>query len=155
MLTYTPKFLKPVHLHAIRLYAQGMQINEIADMLDYTTVQIGNILRSPQAVQILEALHQEAFDSMSQVQQDAQLIAPVLFEELIKEALTADRPDIRHRAKVVALGIAGHSTTNITINKRSVTDDLNAKSDKELMDYLNGKNSNQPNGLGPDGKPLQ
>lgn len=154
-MSYEPKYLRPAHLLIIKLHNEGVSNIDIGLQMDYTPQQVSNILTSNAAKAMLEALRENAIDTMSEVQSQAQLHAPLMFEELVKDALTAPEPKIRLRAKEVVLGIAGHSTRNITIQRgKQDVDDLNAKSDDELRAMLRGKKEKET-GVGPDGRLLQ
>ena len=158
-MAYEPKSLKPAHVHAVRMHVEGQTNVEIAAQLDYSPAQIANILSSPQAQSLIAAMLEETVDTMGQVRSILQAHAPLLVEELIKEAVASPDARIRHYAKVAALGMAGHvKSQNVVIDGRTAHKEYEGKSEDEIrrMIYDNHAPANVPSSdRGPDGKPLQ
>lgn len=92
----------------LRLHWQGESNTDIAMLTGYTPQQVSNIINSEEAQGILAALQAEALDTMSQVQTEAQFMAPKLFDNVVKLAEAAGDERVRLHANLAALGIAGH-----------------------------------------------
>jgi hypothetical protein len=135
---------------------EGKSNLEIAQAMDYTPQQISNILNSQQAQVLIDAINHETVDTMGEVISMAQSHAPWLMEELIKEAVASPDAGIRHKAKVAALGIAGHNARGLNVNIRQGTQitPYDGKSEEEIRRMIYEGDTSK-SGMGPDGKPLQ
>lgn len=159
-MAYEPKKLKPAHLAMLRLFWQGESIADIAVATSYSAQQVSQIVNSEHAKQILDEMTADTLDTMAQVQTEAQLAAPILWDELYNLARNAGEERTRFNALRECLHIAGHVPARRISFERanSVDEKYKGFSEEELRQQLVGDiatDAPPTSGNGPDGKPLQ
>lgn len=160
--------LKPVHIAMIRYHWAGLSHDEIARKLNYSAQQVRNIINSDEVQEIIAQLREAALDSIDEVQQDLQLVAPLALQKKIE---LLDSPDQRvaNRASTDLLYMAGHmpikryqleKPSEVSRKYEGMTDEqiaqhlvLSLTQGEALVQSSGGENSSNDNS-GPDGKPL-
>jgi predicted transcriptional regulator len=153
---YSPKNLKPAHLHMIRLFWQGETKTDIALLMHVTPQTVGNVVDSAQGQAILEALQNETIDTMSLVQADAQHCAPLVYDQLFKLAMSSGDDRVRKSACVDILAIAGHVPIRRIAVEKATADpsEYDGKTVEELRSMIfDDLTSNPPKA--PDGSTIQ
>lgn len=92
----------------LRLHFQGLSNLEIASQLNVTPQHVSNVLCTPEAQELLAQLQENTLDTILDVQTQAQAIAPLVFEEKVRLALTAKDEKVRTTNCKDILDIAGH-----------------------------------------------
>ena len=134
MSNWTPRKWKPIHLQVARLYFQGYNNVEIAAATGLNFQYISQIINGPDFTTMLQELTERTLDTVIDVQQDAQAIAPRIFEEKVSLALSAKDERVRNTACSDILEIAGHRPVTRMVVERapSVRDELSDKTEEEI-----------------------
>ncbi len=77
-------------------------------MVGVTPQHVSNLLNTPEALEMLSQFQDKTLDTIMDIQLDAQAIAPAIFEEKVRLALTAKDERTRNTACSDILNIAGH-----------------------------------------------
>lgn len=138
---YDPKVWKPVYLRMVRLYWMGETLVDIATMTGYAPSTVGKVINSEQGQEILTQLQGKCFDSMLEVMNEAQAVAPELIREKIHLALHSSNESVRTKNCTDLLQIAGHVPIQRVVHEADTTDaQFKGKTPdqlrKELLDLI-------------------
>jgi len=100
---------KPIHLRAVYLYVRGYTFTEIAGLLNYSVQWVQEIIDSAQGQEMLKRVEEHTFDSMLEVQDEVQLVAPEALQRKIQFALSSPDENLANKACSELLAIAGHT----------------------------------------------
>jgi ribosomal protein S13 len=147
------KTLKPVHFAMIRLFWEGRSYREIAEMLDYTSQQVMNVLHSEDAKNVLQQMQELQLDTMSEVATELQLMAPELIQRKKKIALYSPDEHVANRAATDLLFMAGHTPVKrVQVQQTLTATKYDSMTEEQLREAL--LSDVNEDGKGPDGRPL-
>jgi hypothetical protein len=135
---YQPRKFKPVHVQIVRLCWQGYSAVEIAQFLGISEIHVRNIINCDEAQAMLSQMKEHAINSSDEIQDEAQLVAPLVMREKIRLALEAGDERVRNVACSDILAIAGHTAVKKLEISRSENsrDDLTRKTPRELQEDI-------------------
>lgn len=135
----------------IRLHWAGESNIDIGAKIGYTEQQVSNIINSPEAKAILAELSANALDSMDEVAQELQLVAPIALKRKIDMLYCGD-DRVADKAATDLLHMAGHAPTKrVQVTGQSVVEkEFEGLSPEEIRQKI----LNEVDGNGPDGRPL-
>lgn len=158
---FDPKLWKPVYLRMVRLYWMGETLMDIAATTGYSPSTVSKVINSENGQEILTQLQTKCFDSMLEVMNEAQAVAPELIREKIQLALHSSDERVRTKNCTDLLQIAGHVPVQRVVHETDTIDaQFKGKSPdqlrKELLDLIStpGADSNASTtkkDRGPDG----
>lgn len=120
--SFNPKLWKPVYLRMIRLYWMGETLIDIGTITGYSPTTVSKVVNSDQGQEILTQLQSKTFDSMLEVMNEAQAVAPELIREKIQLALHSSNETIRTKNCTDLLQIAGHVPVQRVVHEADQTD---------------------------------
>lgn len=137
-MNWQPRRFRPQHIQIVRLAWQGYEQQEIASFLGCSSGHVSQILACDEARAIMEGLRQHAISSMDEVQDEAQLVAPLVMREKIRLALDAQDERVRNIACTDILAIAGHTPVKKLQIERNdpKLDEIERKTPEELREGL-------------------
>jgi predicted transcriptional regulator len=125
--------LSPLHLEIIRRHFNFESGSEIALALGITQCLVSNVLNSEQGLEVVEQLWSRKFDSMLEVGQQLQAVAPYIVQEKIKLALTARDERVKNTACTDILHMAGHvPVRRVEIDDLRPDSKFSGKSEEEM-----------------------
>lgn len=138
MAQWQPRKFKPAHIHIIRLAWQGHTNFEIASHLGCTEQHVSNIINCDEGQALLAELKNHSISSMTEVQDELQLVTPLILREKIRLALESSDEKVRSTSCSDLLAIAGHTPVRKLEIHREVPDtaDLSGKTNEELRSHL-------------------
>lgn len=108
--SWNPRYrYKPIYYKIVRLDAQGFTQTEICQITGYGMQQVGKILVSDEAKNILEQIKNNTLDTALAAQTDMQAMVPLVLEEKFRLALGAEDERVRNIACTDILDRAGHA----------------------------------------------
>lgn len=148
------KQIKPAWLQVLQLYWRGETLRDIALATGYTEVNVGNIVRSDDAREILQQLTDATLDTMPEVVGEMQLAAPAIIRRKIAIALNSNDEAVANRAATEILHMAGHAPTkHIQVRVDPIEKHYEDKTEDEIRQELLSA-FGLANDKGPDGRPL-
>jgi len=106
--SWNPLVWKPIYLRILRLYWMGETQVDIAARVGCSAGLVSNVINSDRGKEILSQLESKTFDSMLEVMNEAQAVAPEVIREKIQLALHSNDERIRTKNCTDLLNIAGH-----------------------------------------------
>jgi predicted transcriptional regulator len=133
-MNWQPRRFRPQHIQVVRLTWQGYSQQEIAEFLGVSSGHVSQVLGCDEAQAMLKQLTQHAISSMDEVQDEVQLVAPLVMREKIRLALDAQDERVRNIACTDILAIAGHTPVKkLQIERNDPRqDELERKTPEEL-----------------------
>jgi hypothetical protein len=145
--------LKPAHLLMIRMFADGFSYVEIASETGYSNQQVMNILQSGPAQEILSQLQETVLDSMAEVHQRLNDVAPRVLDKKIRHALQDADMKVSNQACTDLLHMAGHMPVRqVRIEAGKVNDKYAGMTEDEIRDKIIAELTQASKG--PDGSLL-
>lgn len=135
---YQPRKFKPVHVQIVRLAWQGYEASEIAQVLSLSEIHVRNIINCDESQAMLAQMKEHAINSSDEVQDECQLVAPLMVREKIKLALEAKDERVRGINASDILAIAGHTAVKkLEITRSDASrDDLSKKTPQQMRDEI-------------------
>jgi len=122
MSQWQPRVFRPDHIRCVRLYWQGYNAGEIANFTGLTQQHVTLILNTDEAKAMLAQLKSHTINSIDEVQDEAQLAAPLCMREKVRLALESSDERVRNVACSDILAIAGHSPVKRVVLDRQPAD---------------------------------
>ena len=137
-MSYQPRKFKPMHVQIVRLTWQGYTAVDVAQFLGLSEIHVRNIINCDEAQALLSQMKDHAISSSDEVQDEAQLVAPLVMREKIRLALDAQDERVRNIACTDILAIAGHTPVKKLEIQRSDAsrDDLTRKTPEQIREDI-------------------
>lgn len=138
MATWQPRKFKPDHIRIVRLCWQGYTHAEIANFLGMSNAHVTLVLACDESQAMLAELRRHSINSMDEVQDEMQLVAPLAAREKIRLALEANDERVRNIACSDILAIAGHSPVKrVSVERGDVEkEDISMLSEDEIRSRI-------------------
>lgn len=123
----------------LRMWFAGMSQTDIATKLGTTIATVNRVCNSVEGNELLSDMHSQTLDTILDIQTQAQIVAPAIFEEKLRLALTSDDDRVRTTNCTDILNMAGHTPikrVEMTDNRNSRDEDYAGLTADELRQKL-------------------